>query len=79
LSLALKGFLGSSAQLDLIRLHVLPPSHGAREIAQLVIASPATRIVKSISASPWEVFLCPEKAQQISIHYHHPQKSKGRK
>jgi hypothetical protein len=57
----------------------LPPTHGAHEIARLVIASPATRIVKSISASPWEVFLCPEKAAQISIHYNRPQKQKGRK
>jgi hypothetical protein len=67
--------------LDLIRLHVLPPSHGAQEIAQLVIASPATRIVKSAAASPWEVFLCPEHAPQVSIHYYHPRtiKPKGSK
>jgi hypothetical protein len=64
-------------QLDLIRLHVLPPTYGATEIARLVIASPATRIVKSTAASPWEVFLCPEHAPHFSIHYHRPRRRKS--
>jgi hypothetical protein len=55
--------------LDLIRLHVLPPKCGADHVSRLVIASPATRIVKSFVTSPWEVFLCPEYAARISIHY----------
>lgn len=66
--------------MDLIRLSVLPTVCGADQIAKLVIASPATRLVKSYAASPWEVFLCPEQAQRFSIHYHRPQQShsKGR-
>ncbi len=59
--------------MDLIRLSVLPTAFGADQIAKLVIASPATRIVKSYAASPWEVFLCPEQAQRFSIHYHRPE------
>jgi hypothetical protein len=59
--------------MDLIRLSVLPSACGADQIAKLVIASPATRIVKSYAASPWEVFLCPEQAQRFSIHYHRPE------
>jgi hypothetical protein len=67
--------------LDLIRLNVLPPTYRAHQIGKLVIASKATRIVRSITASPWEVFLCPEHAQRISIHYNRPRKKphKGRK
>gem|GEM_PF-1480529 len=67
--------------MDLIRLNVLPPAYGADQIAKLVIASPATRLVKSYAASPWEVFLCPEQAQRFSIHYHRPQgtTAQGRK
>jgi hypothetical protein len=66
--------------MDLIRLSVLPSVCGADQLAKLVIASPATRLVKSYTASPWEVFLCPEQAQRISIHYHRPERhnSKGR-
>ena len=55
--------------MDLIRLNVVPPRCGTGHVAKLVIASPATRIVKSFAASPWEVFLCPEQAPRISIHY----------
>lgn len=58
--------------MDLIRLHVLPPSYRAQDIARLIIASPATRIVKCSAASPWEVFLHPEDAGKISIHYYRP-------
>jgi hypothetical protein len=65
--------------LDLIRIHVLPPAYGTKKTAQLVIASPATRIVKSQSASPWEVFLCPADAARFSIHYHCPRQPTGRK
>ena len=65
--------------MDLIRLHVLPPTYGAKEISRLVIASPATRIVKSLAASPWEVFLCPQDAVGISIHYNRPRKKKAPK
>ncbi len=66
--------------MELIRLHVLPPSRGARAAATLVIASPATRIVKCIHASPWEVFLRPDHAARIAIHYYKPKPSntKGR-
>lgn len=60
--------------MDLIRLNVLPPSYGADQIAKLVIASKATRIVKSTAASPWEVFLCPQHAERIAIHYHRPRR-----
>lgn len=66
--------------MDLIRLSVLPPLVGADRISELVIASSATRIVKSFVASPWEVFLCPEHAARFSIHLNLPAKSstKGR-
>mgnify|MGYP000390796356 FL=1 len=60
--------------MDLIRLSVLPAAFGADQLAKLVIASPATRLVKSYAASPWEVFLCPEQAQRFSIHYHRPER-----
>ncbi len=62
--------------MDLIRLHVLPPSYRAQDIARLIIASPATRIVKCSAASPWEVFLRPEHAGQFSIHYYKPKPQK---
>jgi hypothetical protein len=60
--------------LDLIRLNVLPPADrppGARnsDLALLVIATDATRIVKSSRASPWEVFLCPQQAPRLAIHF----------
>ncbi len=67
--------------MDLIRLNVLPPPRpsatgqsspgGLRhDLAQLVITSAATRITKCLHASPWEVFLCPQHAPRIAIHYH---------
>lgn len=65
--------------MDLIRIHILPPDCGAERVARLVIASPATRLVKSCTTSPWEVFLCPERAQRLSIHYHRPHRNKGRR
>ena len=66
--------------MDLIRLNVLPSGFGADHVSKLVIASPATRLVKSYATSPWEVFLCPEQAQRFSIHYHPERTStKGRK
>ncbi|MDD9900455.1 MAG: hypothetical protein OXT65_05715 [Alphaproteobacteria bacterium] len=64
--------------MDFIRLHVLPPSSGTKETARLVIASPATRIVRSISASPWEVFLRPQDATRFAIHYHAPRRKTNR-
>ena len=67
--------------MDLIRLSVLPPLIGADRIAEIVIASAATRIVKSTAASPWEVFLCPKRAARFSVFYNRPPKtavSKGR-
>ncbi len=57
--------------MDLIKLNVLPPMIGADRIAELVIASAATRIVKSFVASPWEVFLRPEDAGRYSIYLNH--------
>lgn len=72
---AIRGVL---RKLDLIRLHVIPPKRGAQIIAQLVIASDRTRIVKSSAASPWEVFLRPDHAQRLSIHYSVPRKHKRR-
>jgi hypothetical protein len=65
--------------LDLIKIHILPPACGAKETARLVIASPATRIVRSHTASPWEVFLRPEQAARLAVHYiHRPRNKKGR-
>lgn len=66
--------------MDLIRLNVLPPADrppGARnnDLASLVIATAATRIVKCLRASPWEVFLCPQHSARLAIHYH-PRKPK---
>ncbi len=65
--------------MDLIRLNVLPPAHrppGANnsDLALLVIATAATRIVKCTQASPWEVFLCPQHAPRFAIHYRAPRK-----
>jgi hypothetical protein len=64
--------------LDLIRLNILPPSCGTKATAKLVIASPATRIVRNKGASPWEVFLRPADAARLSIHYRQPRQQKGR-
>lgn len=66
--------------MDLIRLTVLPPADrppGARnsDVSSLVIATAATRIVKCLRASPWEVFLCPQHSARLAIHYH-PAKKK---
>ena len=63
--------------MDLIRLNVLPPAHGTPEIASLMIASPATRLVRSLHASPWEVFLCPDKAARFAIHFNARPKKRG--
>jgi hypothetical protein len=70
--------LSGEKSLDLIKLHVFPPISGTQSLARHIIASPSTRIVKSYTASPWEVFLCPEQAGRVSIHYNRRQQ-KGRK
>ena len=62
--------------MDLIRLNVPSPKRGTKILTQLVIATPQTRIVKSTAASPWEVFLRPEYARNLSIHYRQPRKTK---
>lgn len=78
--IVLKGFLGDK-DLDLIRINILPPPHGKDRLSQLVITTAATRLVKSLSASPWEVFLCPDHAGRFAIHYHRPRRHnhRGRK
>jgi hypothetical protein len=58
--------------LDLVRIHVLPPGSGSAFVSRLIVTSPATRIVRSHTASPWEVFLRPDMAARISIHYRQP-------
>lgn len=67
--------------MDLIRLHVLPPRRSGDIVSRLVMTTPATRIVKSYNnaASPWEVFLCPEQAARISIHYYQPRQKTDKK
>lgn len=64
--------------MDLIRLNVFPPRRGTEILPQLIIATARTRIVKSTSTSPWEVFLRPEHAGKFSIHYR-PHKKTSKK
>lgn len=70
--------------MDLIRIHVLPPSRTKSSagtpsqdlVGKLVITTPAARIVKcrTTDTSPWEVFLRPDRAARLSIHYHAPRR-----
>jgi hypothetical protein len=64
-----RGFvvLGERPLLDLIRIHLSPPARRGDLVSKLIIATSATRIVKS-RTSPWEVFLCPEHAARIAIY-----------
>lgn len=57
--------------LKLIRMHALPPGCGTAYVARLIATDPtAARLVRN-ETSPWEVFLRPEHAARISIHYLH--------
>ncbi len=60
--------------MDIIRLSVFPSGPSTEHLSRHIITTPATRIVKSYRASPWEVFLCPEHAGRVSVHYNRPRR-----
>jgi len=50
---------------------MFPLVRGTEGLTQHIITTSATRIIKTYTASPWEVFLRPKDAARFSIHYNH--------